>query len=238
MLKYQYIAKDLMKIIEKENLKQGDKLPSLEELMEQYQVGKNTVIKAIDLLEKHGMVYQVRGSGIFIRRHHQKGYINLLELQGFDSILREFELTSKVIELKVIPAPQKVMENLKMEEAEDVYYVKRIRYIESQILCIEESYYKKSIVTYLSKKIASDSIFSYIKDELGLKISFLDTFLRLVRLNKEQADYLDLNPGDPGIQVESIFYLNSGETFDYSRIIYHPEEAQFFVQANSYYDLL
>ncbi|EMF46101.1 GntR family transcriptional regulator [Planococcus halocryophilus Or1] len=83
MLKYQHIADELENYIEEHKLQQGDKLPILQDLMIQFDVSKSTVTKALDLLEKTGVVFQVRGSGIFVRRHKRQGYISLSSNQGF-----------------------------------------------------------------------------------------------------------------------------------------------------------
>jgi len=62
--------------------------------------------------------------------------------------------------------------------------------------------------------------------------------MRIIKLNQMDAALLSLNKGDPGMLVETIYHLTNGEAFDYSKIIYHYEEAQFFVQGNSHYSLL
>lgn len=237
-MKYKKIASAIIQHIEKNNLTQGDKLASIENLMEEYKVGKNTIIKAFELLESSGIVYQVRGSGIFVRGHKRKGYINLLELQGFNSMLREFELTSNALEVKVEYPNEEVMENLNIDSDEEVYYIKRQRYIEGQIFCVEESYYKKSVVPYLNEQIVNNSIFQYITKDLNLQIGFVDHFMRIIKLTQADAELLSLNKGDPGVLIETIYHLANGEAFDYSKIVYHYEEAQFFVQGNSHYSLL
>ncbi|XJS10518.1 GntR family transcriptional regulator [Aerococcaceae bacterium WGS1372] len=238
MLKYQHTARELIRYIEEHKLEYGHKLPNIEEMMNQFQVSKNTVIKALDELERHGIIYQVRGSGIFVRGHRRTGYINLVEIHGFNSALREFEIDSIVLDLKVVKATPEVQANLQVDGEQDVYYVKRLRSIEGRIFCIEESYYNKDIVPYLNQEIASDSIFSYLVNDLKLKVGFLDHFLRVRKLSEEEAGHLTLKKDDPAATVESIFYLSNGQAFDYSKIVYHYEEAQFFIQGNSYYNLM
>lgn len=109
------------------------------------------------------------------------------------------------------PTPE-AAENLNIGLDEDVYYVKRVRYINGQTLCFEESYYNKSIVTYLNKEIVSHSIFHYIREGLGLKIGFSDLFLHVGQLNEEEAEYLGLEAGLPKLYIESIFHLTNGLT--------------------------
>ncbi|WP_332695587.1 GntR family transcriptional regulator [Halalkalibacter lacteus] len=234
MLKYQQIAIEIEKYIEENELQQGDKLPVLETFMAQFEVSKSTITKSLDLLERKGVVFQVRGSGIFVRRHRRKGYISLLSNQGFKKDLDDFNVTSEVIELEVRKPTEEAAVNLNIEQSDDVYYVKRIRNINGQTLCLEESFYNKSIITYLNNEIVSESIFHYIREGLGLKVGFSDMYLQVDQLNAEEAKYLQLEPGLPKLCVESIFHLTNGQPFDFSKVTYNYQQSQFFIQANSY----
>ena len=55
----------------------GDKLPSVEQLKARYEVSKSTIIKALAILQRDGMIFQTRGSGIYVRNKINQGYINL-----------------------------------------------------------------------------------------------------------------------------------------------------------------
>ncbi|MDR4950165.1 GntR family transcriptional regulator [Neobacillus cucumis] len=233
MLKYQQIAAEIEQNIEVNDLQQGHKLPVLETLMAQFEVSKSTITKALDLLEKKGVVFQVRGSGIFVRRHKRKGYISLLSNQGFKKDLEDYQVTSKVIELDVRKPTLEAADNLNIGLDDDVYYVKRVRYINGQTLNLEESYYNKEIVTYLNREIVSESIFHYIIEGLGLKVGFSDIFLQVGKLNEEEAMYLGLKVDSPKLNVETIFHLTNGQPFDFSKVTYNYEQSQFFIQANS-----
>lgn len=235
MLKYQQIAAGIEKDIEEKDLQQGDKLPVLDAFMVQFEVSKSTITKALDLLEKKGIVYQVRGSGIFVRRHKRRGYIGLLSNQGFKKELDGFQITSEVLALDVRIPTEEAARNLAVDPAESVYYVKRVRYINGQTLCVEESYYNKSIVPYLNNEIASESIFNYISEALGLNIGFSDLYFNVGKINEEEAGLLRLPDASPGLFMEQIFHLTNGQPFDFSKITYNYEQSQFFIQANNYF---
>ncbi|WP_409290293.1 GntR family transcriptional regulator [Peribacillus sp. SCS-37] len=235
MLKYQQIAAEIEAFIEEHSLQQGDKLPVLESLMARFEVSKSTITKSLELLEKRGVVFQVRGSGIFVRRHKRKGYVSLLSNQGFKKDLEEFNVTSKVLELEVQKPSETAAQNLNMGLDEDIYYVRRIQYINGETLCLEESFYKKSIVTYLNKEIVTESIFRYVTGGLGLKVGFSDVYLQAGKLSGEEAEHLSLQEGDPKLLVESVFHLTNGQPFNFSRITYNYEHSRFFVQADSHF---
>lgn len=235
MLKYQQIAAAIEQYINDQDLKQGDKLPVLEQLMSQYGVSKSTVTKALELLERRGVIFQLRGSGIFVRRHNRPGYMSLFSTQGFKSNLGDRVLTSDVLDVSITKPSEDVARNLGIAVSDDVYRVERIRYVDGEVFCYEESYYVKAIVPYLNREIVADSIFDYVQSALGVTIGFSDMYMQVGRLNETEAGYLGLKMDDPTLRIETIFHLTNGKPFDYSRITYHYGHSQFVVQANGPY---
>ncbi|ADN02784.1 GntR family transcriptional regulator [Spirochaeta thermophila] len=65
--KYRQLYDILMHNIEKEGLKEGDRIPSEPTLIQTYGVSRNTVRQAIDLLVQEGVVYRIQGKGTFYK---------------------------------------------------------------------------------------------------------------------------------------------------------------------------
>lgn len=236
MPKYKVIIQKIIEQIEETEMKQGDKLPSIENLMDIFDAGKNTILKVLNVLEKQAYIYQVAGSGSFVRKSKRSGYINLTESIGLKDHLSEFNLETKMIDLQIIKPTQEIMENLNVDKDDDIYYVKRLRSVEGKGYSIEVSYYVKSVVLYLNQEIIEDSIFKYLLENLNITPGFTDHFMTLETLNKTEADLLELEEGSPVVLLESIFFLKDGTPFNYSKVLYQ-QEAQFFVQGYSYLDL-
>lgn len=169
MLKYQIIANEIENNIYSNDLPQGTKLPTVETLASEYKVSKSTIVKAVESLVSKGLVYQLQGSGIFVRRRNRSGYIDLNVTQGFTTSLKEFNITSKVLEFNLIRADEEIADLIECDVNDEAYLVKRIRYINDEIMCYEEAYYKKSIVPYLTEEIAKGSIFEYLKNSIKFK---------------------------------------------------------------------
>ncbi|WP_200849487.1 GntR family transcriptional regulator [Enterococcus sp. CSURQ0835] len=233
MLKYNEIALNIEKKIVQQDLKQGTKLPNFNEMIQEYGVSKSTIVKALTILEQRGVIYQVQGSGVFVRRKRKYGYINVIENQGFTTDLDDFTITSQVLTVEKILPPKNVQENLALKTEEQVFHVKRIRFINEQILCLEESYFCESVVPYLNEEIAGGSIFHYLRDALKLNIGFSDKYLKVKKLNAEHAQTLKLQLDDPAMYSEELFYLTSGKPFDYSKTVYHYQHSQFFLQSSN-----
>lgn len=232
MLKYQIIATEIENNIYSNDLPQGTKLPTVEALASEYKVSKSTIVKAIESLVSKGLVYQLQGSGIFVRRRNRDGYIDLNVTQGFTNSLKEFNITSKVLELDLIRANEEIAQLMECDVNEEAYVVKRIRYINNEIMCYEEAYYKKSIVPYLTKEIAKGSIFEYLKTAFNLKPGFSDRYLHLEKLDDNLANILNLETGDPAMVVLEQIYLPSGVSFNVSKLVYNYKNTQFFLQSS------
>lgn len=233
MLKYQKIADKIKNFIYDNELPEGTKLPTVEKFASEYNVSKSTIVKALESLVSEGVVFQVQGSGIFVRKRNKSGYINLNLTTGFTTSLKDFNITSKVLEFKLINPSNDIAKILECSVDDSVYYIKRIRYINEEIMCLEESYYKQSIVTYLTKEIADNSIFEYLKVGLNLSLGFSDRYLHIDKLNEDLASILNLNIGDPTLKVYEHIYLSSGAIFNYSVLTYNYKNAQFYLQSTS-----
>ena len=103
-LKYFRLTADLKQMMLKGEIQAGDKLPSENELSEQYQVSRHTVRKALAILENEGYIYAVHGKGTFCSemvRHSKTSrniavvttylsdYIFPRVIQGIDGVLTE-----------------------------------------------------------------------------------------------------------------------------------------------------
>ena len=232
MLKYQIIANEIENNIYSNDLPQGTKLPTVETLASEYKVSKSTIVKAIESLVSKGLVYQLQGSGIFVRRRNRNGYIDLNITQGFTTSLKEFNITSKVLEFNLIRADEEIAKLIECDVNDEAYFIKRVRYINDEIMCYEEAYYKKSIVPYLTEEIAKGSIFEYLQTALNLKPGFSDRYLHLEKLDNNLANILKLEPGDPAMVVLEQIYLPSGVSFNVSKLVYNYKNTQFFLQSS------
>ncbi|RKS87381.1 GntR family transcriptional regulator of bglA [Orbus hercynius] len=231
MLKYDEVAQKIEQNIYTAALAAGTRLANIEELIKQYQVSRTTIIKALDILERRGIIYQQQGSGIFVRQKKKPGYISFIESHGFTNDQKQQPSFTKVIELTQVKPSQTIAKALQCDLNEDLYLVKRLRYINNQIHCLECSYYRKKIVPYLNIEITSGSIFNYIKQVFNINIGFSDKYFEVTTLEADNAALLELPQGSPTLYVEEIFYTSAGEPFDYSIKHYHYKNSKYFVQS-------
>ena len=95
-------------------------------------------------------------------------------------------------------------------------------------LAIEYTYYNKDLVPSLDRRIASQSIYSYIKNDLKLSIGFADKYFHVKQLSAQEASILGLEEGSPALEVEDYVHLSNGQLFNVSRIVYNYKTTHFY----------
>jgi len=214
--KYEIVVNTLEKEMLEGKYDDTKKLPTEEELMKRLNVSKNTIRKAIDVLVSKGYIYRVQGSGLFLREFSKLGCVDMKEMNGLTKTYPSDKLESKVLKFSLIEADEELASKMKCKINAKVYYVKRLRYLNGEPMDIEESYYNKDVVPYLNEEICSKSIYSYIIDDLKLKVGFADRVISCEKLNEEDAQLLNLQKDDPTLVLNNTVFLSSGVVFDVS----------------------
>ncbi|MCH9275884.1 GntR family transcriptional regulator [Bifidobacterium amazonense] len=226
-MKYRELAKILKVEIDKGKYHDTGKLPTEPELMEHFGVTRYCVRNAIALLVDLGDVYPVQGSGMFVRENKREGCLNINNTRGMTSEFPGHAVSSKVIKLEQREAG-KDSTRLKCASGAKIYSVSRLRLLDGEPFAIEYALYLKEFVPYLNEEIANGSIYSYIREDLGLIPGFADKLMYARKLDHGQADLLGLSAGDPALVVEDDAYLSNGRLFNAGTVYYHYEKATFF----------
>ena len=232
MSKYKEIAIDIINEIKTGKYSDSNKLPTEDELSNKYDASRTTVRKAISLLTTKGLVYQVQGSGVFVREAAFKNYVSLEEVKGLTRDFPNSEIKSEIIKLEVVKSNEEISKKMKCEIGTNLYFIKRLRYKDGIPYAIENSYFNKNIVPYLSEEIAKNSIYTYILDDLNLSIGFADKLIYADELNNENAKLLGLNEHDPGLIIENVVFLSNGDIFEISEVIHNYKVTKLLKLAN------
>ena len=69
MFKYQEVSLQIRRQIEEGIYKKGDRLPSIREMIQQYECNKDTILKALHLLKEESLIYPVEKSGYYVLKN-------------------------------------------------------------------------------------------------------------------------------------------------------------------------
>ena len=238
MLKYQAIAADIQRSIEAGALRPNSKLPTVVELCEAYGVSKITIKRAIDLLTDKGLISSRRGSGTYV-----KNTTELFEQTGIERIdgtadggddsfafshsdraagfTKEHEgegkkVSSVVYDFSIVNPPANIARHLNIQPDDFAYYHCRARCLDGQPMVIEYTYMPLDLIPGLKRSQLYLSVYDYLKNTLGLKISSFHRILRAVPATEEEAERLNTKPGVPMLEIAQVGFLDDGTPFEYS----------------------
>ena len=123
------------------------------------------------------------------------------------------------------------MDIFKVDDSVDFYRVGRSRVIGGERIEFELSYFDRRVVPYLNKEIAENSIYQYLENQLGLKITHSRREISFRYATQEEKDNMDLGNFNMVAVVTSLTYLSNGQLFQYGTISYRPDKFTFVTMA-------
>ncbi len=229
MSKYKKVYADIKDKIEQNIWKAQDELPTENELMETYSYSKDTIRKALSLLELDGYIQKRQGRNSVVLDHHhmKKQYLSELRTAGELNRLALHQIETELTDLYIVQGQADLMTIFEVDETVDFYRVGRVRTIDGERLEYEVSYFDRRIVPFLNREIAEGSIYHYLEDELGLKISHSRREISFRYANEEEKRLMDLGDYEMVVVVESTAYLVNGQVFQAGSISYRPDKVTF-----------
>ncbi|HEL1602402.1 TPA: UTRA domain-containing protein [Streptococcus suis] len=233
MSKYKKVYADIKEKIEQNIWQANQEMPTENELMEIYSYSKDTIRKALSLLEMDGYIQKRQGRNSIILDHNlvRKPYVSELKTVSELNRSAHHQVQTELTNLYIVQGQPEVMKELEVDEKTDLYRVSRVRTIDGERLEYEISYFDRRIVPYLSKEVAEKSIYQYLEEELGLQISHSRREISFRFATEEEKSLLDLAGYDMVVSVTSTTYLADGRPFQYGTITYRPDKVTFVSMA-------
>ncbi|MDF2859356.1 MAG: GntR family transcriptional regulator [Neobacillus sp.] len=190
-------------------------------LANQFNCSRMTMKKALDILVLEGFLYRKRGHGTFIvRTAIQTNKVNVISKDslGLSHLLKGKGKipASKIIKFNVEFPTEEIAAHLSIEMDTPIYDIIRLRIVDNEPYVIEHTYIPTTIIQGISEKVLSSSVYSHIKDNLGLTIAGSHRKIRACKPNELDQEYLGCLQNDPILEVEQVCYLNNGVPFEYS----------------------
>jgi GntR family trehalose operon transcriptional repressor len=215
--KYSVIYDDMVKKIQSGELKPNAKLPSENDLVEQYETSRETVRKALTMLAQNGYIQKIRGKGSFVLEMGKFDF-PISGLVSFKEIAQKTGKQWKTIvnELELIIPDDDLKKHLQLTGKEKVWKVLRSRQIDGERIILDRDFFNKKYVPVLTKEICEDSIYEYLERDLELKISFAKKEIVVEESTDEDMRYLDLKNYGHVVVVKNHVYLEDASLFQYT----------------------
>ena len=202
---YLQVEADIRNSILQKKYRSGQKLPTENELSEQYNVSN---------LAKDGLVQKVQGKGTFIS--YKKDKVLLNRSRGFQDSLNDYGHSSKhkILNISLLTANDDIASKLKIAKGTSMFFLERLIWEDVSPIAIDRIYLPEKDFPDFMKHIAEDkSFYQILQENYGITPA---------------KSVLEINMGDPLFHIEKIGYQKNEQPIHYSittvrcdRVSYH-----------------
>ena len=173
----------------------GHKIPTELELIDQYQVSRITVRRAIEELCKEGMLVKLQGKGTFVQEkrifrkiEHTVSFSESCQTNGMVP-------SASVTERRIMLAGDPEVPEHSAFQDNSVIYIQRVRSADGSPVMLENNYYDK--YSFLLTESLDGSLYDLLQSK-GVVIGCSQhSYIDAIKASGKHAALLDISPGDP-----------------------------------------
>ena len=220
------------------------RMPTERALAQRLETSRTTVRKALDLLERDGVIRRVRGraggayltdvSAVGTARTlcHGRGVLRSLNtVKGIPEILREqgFRDGTTVISSGLVPAPRAVGLALELGEDDVVVSLLRLRYADGETLCLEQMYLRPELAGVLGTEMKS--IYRTLLGQFGVHVCVADESIEIASVSSAEGELLGQPAGTPVLKLERTGRDQHGRAVEYSVDLFRADRTRLNVRS-------
>lgn len=228
--KFIAIYDDLKEKITKEVYQLDAFLPSENELANQYTASRETVRKALNLLQNNGLIQKVRGKGskVIFNKAVRFEVEDLISFKEQNQKLNQSYQTD-VVQVDLVQAAHVPLakQALGLSNFDSLIEVVRTRSIDGLVNIVDRDYFNPQIIPEITKEIAADSIYNYIEKELNLEISHSNKSITFEKADEHSLDLFHSLEPPYTATITSTVYLTDTRPFQYNISQHRPSSFKF-----------
>ncbi|MEA2496703.1 MAG: GntR family transcriptional regulator [Thermoleophilaceae bacterium] len=211
---YSQIADQLRDAMQRGELAPGEQLPTEQQLMERYDVSRNTVRLALGALTNEGLISSSQGRGSFVRERTPLQYFasrtdshvrrEQLVQEAFLSDAEEQGRAGRIeLDVAIVRAAPEFATRLQLDDNAIAVVRRRVQYVDDQPYALADSYFPYELVrdTPIAQPDNIPQGANKVLDELGhVQVRFRDEITTRMP-TAEEARRLDIGPGTPVAQL-------------------------------------
>ena len=227
---YHQLKTILLDRVKSGELKANDKLPSEDEIAEQYGISKATVRQAIGELANEGVIRREQGRGTYVAE--QQIEQGPRALTGFTEEMRKHGLhsSSKVIKRRVIEADAETAQKLHISEGDALFELTRLRLADGEPMGLQTAVIPLALTPRIKHEDFSASLYEILESKYGLVPNTAEETHTAVLLEEREAKLLKVPLGAPALAAERITYLADKRPFEIVRSLMRGDRYKIILQ--------
>ena len=217
---YELLRKHILEGVYKE----GDILPSENELCRLHGITRPTVRQALSKLTNDGLIHKHQGKGSIVHRIPQD--IGILSVSGTTSSIGKKILKTHILSgPSIIKWPEKFIFDLSAVELESgCIYLERVRMVNENPLFYDISYIANiNLPRFCSRTFENKSLFEILRKSYSVEIKGGEQRLKAISAQGSIIDLLKVKKGQPILYLERKLETSRPNFFVYSTLFCNTE---------------
>jgi len=228
---WQQLARVLRREIESGLLRPDQALPSESELIDRYGVSRTVVREALAELVRAGLIYKVRARGSFVApQRPDLKFIGSMAGSSDDLSSTGRSVSTHVLDFEVGTADAGDAAALRIAEGSAVVRLRRLRYVDgTPWLLVDTVLPHERFPTLVRANLENRSLYEHLRRHFGVEPHGADRWISAVMPPPDDAQLLELKPGQPVLSIESVAWDVEGVPFERYRALHRSDESRFYV---------
>jgi DNA-binding GntR family transcriptional regulator len=209
--------------------REGDLLPSENELCQIYGMTRPTIRQSLSTLANDGYIIKHQGKGSIV--HFLPKEIGILSVSGTTSAVGDRNLKTMIIEKPVlIPWPEDFMFPLSdLEKESGCIYMERLRLLDDIPIFYDISYIANiNLPRITSRQFENRSLFKILREHYHIEIKGGEQRIKAIPALEKISRFLHLKKGQPILHLERKLETNNSGLFLYSSIFCNTQKYSIF----------
>lgn len=188
---------------------QHSKVPSENELAEQFEVSRMTARRALQELTEQGLLVRSQGSGTFVATF--KSQSSLLEIKNIAEEIsdRSHSYHASQLQLTAVKISQEIAILLNLQNNQEVYYSEILHYENNQPIQLEQRYVNSTLVpSYLSQDFTRTTPHEYLSAQAPLTEATHE--IEAILTSRDIANLLNIETHQPCLQIKRRTWSKQG----------------------------
>jgi GntR family transcriptional regulator len=227
--RYMQVMNYYIPLIKSGQLKEGDKMPTEEEICELFSISRITVRRALEGLQQGGYIYKQQGKGSFVTT--KKTGFQLNHLKGFTEEMRALgkEPSSEVLSFEIQAPCEKVAEILGIDTSQRIYCLERLRLADGVPIAIERVHLPFYRFPTLRSANMKESLYEVLQYQFGCESYKGIQEIHAGLASEEEAKLLGIAPGCAVLHINRTTFEQEGVPYEYVESTYRGDQYQFTV---------
>lgn len=222
---YYQLKKIIAELIENEEYKPGEAIPTERQFCEIHGISRMTVSKTISSLINEGLLYRERGKGTFVSSNKENYRLSTLLSFNEDMQKKGVPVETKLLDFKREAATKKLENNLSLAgENKDVFKIVRLRCRDSGPYAVETIYLAAHFCNdFTAKMLDNHSLYEVLEKQFKCKIHYAYQTIEPILVSEYESEVLEVGQNSLALLFARKTYLKNDIPIEVTRAIYRSD---------------